>query len=203
MSPNKFLADFENKPMLVIVAICVLFTLLKLLMYTNGVVFYDEGIYLGMSKYILSHGQTGYFESIRPPGLSLILAPFLYLSHNYLIIVRILSIILFIFCIFLTLYITKKLFGKTAGIWAAIFFTFSPTVMIFSGYLLTDILAYSIMIFSVYSLVAAIASSAFLRSVMSRPSGTRKVTLPFGPKTGFMEKSKNAVASPAPCNSTS
>jgi hypothetical protein len=146
MGRKNFLNSFENKSVLVIIAICCLFVLLKLIIYTNNVAFYDEGIYIGISKYILSHGQMGYFESIRPLGLSLILAPLLYLSHNPLIIARILSIILFIFCIFLVFSITKKLFGNVAGVWAAIFFTFSPTMIIFSGYLLTDIFAYSIML---------------------------------------------------------
>ena len=63
----------EKKVVFIILAICFLYIFLKSMVYLKGIVFFDEGVYVGIAKYFVSAGKIGYFESIRPLALPLLL----------------------------------------------------------------------------------------------------------------------------------
>src|SRR3989344_3908686 len=132
----------KNKNVLFLFAICCLFLFLKILYFSNGDAYFDEGVYISIAKYITSGVEKGYFESIRPLMFPVLLSPLQLFSFNQFIAGRVLSLVLVICCILLVYYITKTHFGKDAGIWAALLFAVSPSIIRFGGYILPDIVAY-------------------------------------------------------------
>lgn len=100
---------------------------------------WDAAVYLAMGKYIVSFGQLGFWEPIRP-----LLWPFL-LSYAYIININpvlwgnIWSTIFSLGCIYLTYCIAKKLFNKHTALLASILLSFSWTFFFFSARLYTEI----------------------------------------------------------------
>src|SRR3989338_4045877 len=144
--------DLLQKTHLLLFTICCLYLLLKWIIFLNGNVFFDEGIYVGISKYFLSAGDAGFFETIRPLALPLLLVPGQMFSNgahldlNSLILGRILSLILSIGCLLLIYWSAAQLFDKKAGLWAAFLATTSITLLTFSGYILNDLIAFTLVL---------------------------------------------------------
>lgn len=159
----------EKKVIFTLIVICIIYFILKLTTYLNGLVFFDEGIYIGIAKYFASAGRAGYFESIRPLALSVLLIPFQWLPFNKLITGRFFGLILVIICIPAIYYITKKHFGQRCGLWSAFLFSTSNSIIIFGGYILTDVPSYVLALFGTslilskcYILGGAIVGLGFL-----------------------------------------
>jgi 4-amino-4-deoxy-L-arabinose transferase-like glycosyltransferase len=67
----------------ILIAIVVLFVLLRLLvLHHDAVPYWDAAIYIGMGKYLFSHGAIGTWEILRPVGLPIILGAFWKLGFN-------------------------------------------------------------------------------------------------------------------------
>jgi 4-amino-4-deoxy-L-arabinose transferase-like glycosyltransferase len=112
-------------------------------------VWWDEAVYIGMGKYIVSGGVFGYWEFFRPPLLPLIFS-FLYLLHLPLIFLG--QVIVFcgsLGCIILTYLLGEKIL-KGAGIFASIFLSITPIFFFFSAIPITDILSLFFALFSLY-----------------------------------------------------
>ncbi len=134
----------KQKTILSLIGICLLFLILKLIIYRQGNTFFDEGVYVSIAKYFASAGKIGYFESIRPLALSTLLIPFQSLPLSPLLTGRFLSLVLALGCLLIIYYITKKWFGERPALWAALLFSTSYSVLIFSGYILNDLPAYTL-----------------------------------------------------------
>ncbi|MBI2670953.1 glycosyltransferase family 39 protein [Candidatus Woesearchaeota archaeon] len=121
-----------------------IFLILKLTLFFKGGAYFDEGVYVGISKYFASFGKIGYFESIRPLGLPLILTPFQWLNLNPLIASRIVSLILIFISIFIVYKVTKAHFGNKSAIWSSYIFATSSLIVLFGGFILTDVISYTL-----------------------------------------------------------
>lgn len=125
----------------------LVFILLKLVLFFNGGAYFDEGVYVGISKYFASFGSIGYFESIRPLGLPLLLAPLQFITLNSLLLDRLLSTLLVFVSAILIYHVGRRHFNKSAGLWSAYLFSTSSLIVIFGGFILTDIIAYTLTLF--------------------------------------------------------
>ncbi|MFH1682499.1 MAG: glycosyltransferase family 39 protein [Candidatus Woesearchaeota archaeon] len=145
---NLFKMIKPKRNIAILISICLFYLLLKAIIFLKGKVYFDEGVYLGIAKYFASAGQAGYFESLRPLALSFILTPFQWLPLNQVIVGRIISLVLIVLCILLVYHITKKHFGEKAGLWSILLFASSYSIVLLSGYILTDIPAYVLALWS-------------------------------------------------------
>ncbi len=111
---------------------------------------WDEGVYLGMSKFLFSWSKQGLWEIFRP-----ILLPFLIglgwkAGLDALVFGQILSILFSLGCIFLVYLIGLNLFNKRIAILSAIVFALTPSFFKYSEYILTDIPSLFFILLAVY-----------------------------------------------------
>ena len=132
----------HKKTIFLLISVCLFYLLLKMIILARGKVYFDEGVYLGIAKYFASAGQAGYFESLRPLALPALLTPFQWLPLDSLVTGRIISLALVVLSILLVYHLAKKHYGKQAGLWSAFLFAGSCSVVLLSGYILTDLPAY-------------------------------------------------------------
>jgi hypothetical protein len=132
----------KKKTLIFIIICCLLYFVFKLIIYTNGLVFFDEGIYVGISKYFASFGKMGYFESIRPLALPFFIMPMQLIPINSLISGRLVSLLLILTSIPSIYYSTKQFFKEKAAFWSTFIFSVSLSMIVLGGYILTDIPAY-------------------------------------------------------------
>jgi 4-amino-4-deoxy-L-arabinose transferase-like glycosyltransferase len=144
----------EKNIALWIIGICVLYVIFKVITYLNGIAFFDEGVYVGIAKYFASSGTVGYFESIRPLALPVLLIPIQFIQANPFITGRILGLVLTLVSVPIAYYVAKTHFGKRAGLWAALLFAANAAIINFGGYILTDVFAYILMILAVSLLLS-------------------------------------------------
>ncbi|MEK6974479.1 MAG: glycosyltransferase family 39 protein [Nanoarchaeota archaeon] len=137
----------DIKTWITLLGMFLVFIFLKLVLFFNGGAYFDEGVYVGISKYFASFGSIGYFEPIRPLGLPLLLAPLQFITPNSLFLDRLLSTLLVFVSAILIYYVGRKHFDKNAGLWAAYLFLTSSLILIFGGFILTDIIAYTLTLF--------------------------------------------------------
>ena len=123
--------------------------IVKLIEFSKGRIFHDEGIYLGIAQYFASAGQIGFFESFRPLLLPTVLIPFTFFSDP-LIVARVFSLTFFLLSIAAVYYVAKKWYGEKAAFWSALVFSFSSTVLTYGGYILTDVSAYVLVLISLW-----------------------------------------------------
>lgn len=116
----------------------------KTLIYFTGRVFFDEGVYIGIAKYFASFGNAGYFESIRPLLLPLIITPLQFIKVNSLISGRILSLFLDFLCIYIIYRISKSYFNKKSALWSAFLFSISSMILYYGGYILNDVITFTL-----------------------------------------------------------
>lgn len=109
----------KNKTFLILSVVVIAFILsLSLVILTrnlNRSLWWDEAIYLMLSKSIVSKGNFGYFEDFRPVGWSFVLLPF-YNVNNPIIMFSVLSLIITILNLFLTYKIFDKIIGKLSAL---------------------------------------------------------------------------------------
>jgi 4-amino-4-deoxy-L-arabinose transferase-like glycosyltransferase len=121
---------------LIILSISLLLQLWYNAVLTN--VWWDSAIYIGMGKYLFTHGSIGLWEVFRPPFLPIILGFVWRIGINPFIFGKILAIIFTLSTIFLT-YILGEKVRKNVGMYAAILVGFTPVLFSFSVVPLTDI----------------------------------------------------------------
>ncbi|UCG95702.1 MAG: glycosyltransferase family 39 protein [archaeon] len=129
------------------------YILLKLIDYTRGKAFFDEGVYVGMAKFFASGGSSGYFEMLRPLGLPYLLTPLQLLPLSPAVTGRSLALVLTVLSIFMVYYVARETFGRPACVWASLAFAASPSILLFGGYILNDIFAYTLALFSTFLLL--------------------------------------------------
>ena len=132
-----------------LVIIILSFLFLKLIFYSYTFVNYDEGVYVGMAKYYASGGEEGYYEEIRPIGVSLLITP-LYLFFNSFILAKTIIFLVNIASIILLYYITKKEFDEKIAKYSTILYSLSPFFLKFSGMVLNDLISYFFVFIALY-----------------------------------------------------
>jgi len=125
------------------------FLLLKLLFYSYTFVNYDEGVYVGMAKYYASSGEEGYYEEIRPIGVSLLMTP-LYLFFNSFILAKTMIFLVNIASIILLFHIVRKEFDEKIAKYSTMLYALSPFFLKFSGMILNDLIAYFFVFIALY-----------------------------------------------------
>lgn len=139
----------KRKNLIYLVSICISFIVIKLITFTNNRGYFDEGVYVSIAKYFASLGQVGFFETIRPLGLSVLLTPFQWLPFNSLITGRFVGLIISIICILLIYYVTKVHFQRKAAIWAALLTATSFSFLHYGGFILNDLISYTLVLVAV------------------------------------------------------
>ena len=122
-----------------VIIILVLFLLLSILLINSNQISWDSAVYIGMGKYIFSHGHDGLWEPIRPPILPLILGFFWKIGINPLVAGRIFILLASLSAIILTYSISKKLFDKNTAIASSALVAFSALMLKAGSQLLVEI----------------------------------------------------------------
>jgi 4-amino-4-deoxy-L-arabinose transferase-like glycosyltransferase len=153
-----------------IFSLCV-FIVLQLLFLTKvKVLIWDEAVYVGIGKYMLTLGKSGLWEILRPPLYPLMLGIVWYIGFNPLIGGQVLGIFFAAGSGFLVYFIGKKVFNHLTGYIAMIFLIFSSIFFLYTTYLLTEIVATCFLLLALYLwiskrpvfLVGLVAAAAFL-----------------------------------------
>ena len=100
----------KNKSILLILLLALLTRILLFFSYHQ--IWWGSSVYIGMGKYIFSLGKQGLWEPIRPIIWPIILGYFWKLKLNPIFFGRLLIIIMSLVIIYLTFYITKKLYNS-------------------------------------------------------------------------------------------
>ena len=100
---------------------------------------WDSSVYFGMGKWIFSFGKAGLWEDSRPLALPLMLGLLWKLGLDYVFFGKILMVLFSIGTLILTYSVVSDLFGRKAGFYASLFLSLSPTFLLFSGIVLTEI----------------------------------------------------------------
>lgn len=132
----------------------MLFTLVQILiLIKQPLLGWDEAVYVGMAKYIVSSGTAGLWEDLRPLGLPLILSSIWKLPleiATLILLSKILMIAIATALIYAVYAISTKLFNKKTGFMAAILTAVTP-VFLFSSHLIhTEMLSTILGLAAVY-----------------------------------------------------
>lgn len=123
--------------------ILLTFFIIKLVFFKRHLIWWDESVYIGMSKYIYSLGSYGLWEDIRP-----LLWPIMIFGST--VFARILVLVLSLACIYLTYLIAKRLFNKNTALIATMMLAFNPVFFFYSGKILAGIAALFFILLSFY-----------------------------------------------------
>lgn len=154
-------------PLLIILGLFVAAKVLYLLKYHLPV--WDEAVYLGMGKYIYSLGQSGLWETIRPPGLPLLIGAFWKLKLPYVFLSEVVAVLFGAGAIALSYLLANRLFNRKVAMLAAAILASSPWFFLYSSYILTEVPSAFLVLLSLYFFVTkryafsgAVAGIAFL-----------------------------------------
>lgn len=146
MTKNK--AKRSDKPLYIILG--VYFVLLLAVIFTNKYVFFDEAVYIGMSKYIYSFGSQGFFEHTRPLVLPIIIGIPLFFGIGNWYFAKILIVVLSVSNIFLLFKIAEKLSNKKIAYLTILLFLTSEIYIICSTKILPHIPAIFFMLLTIH-----------------------------------------------------
>jgi len=133
-----------------LVIVIILFLILNFAFISFDNAGWDSAVYVGMGKYLFSHGQAGLWEPIRPLTLPIILGFFWKIGLNPLISGEIFILLISIGVIILAYTLSNKLFDKNTAIAASILLAFS-TLMLKAGHqILVEILAVFFLLLGFY-----------------------------------------------------
>jgi hypothetical protein len=110
---------------------------------------WDGSVYVGMGKFIFSHGTVGIWETLRPVGFPIVLGLFWKLGIDPYLAGQMLSILASAFVIYLTYKIADLLF-EGAGIIAALLIAFTPLFFMYASIPMTDIISTALVLGSVH-----------------------------------------------------
>ena len=122
---------------------------LYILSFKTGL-WWDEGVYIGISKYIWSFGNAGYFEVIRPPVLPIIIGAFWFLGANPIIAGKAIILLFFIGLLFLTYEIGRNLWDRFTGFYSALLLASTPFIYSYSTKILSGIPAAFFALLGIY-----------------------------------------------------
>jgi hypothetical protein len=144
-------------------ALLAFFVLAKVaFVLTQHPVIWDEAVYIGMGKYLLSGGEAGLWEQIRPPGLPLLLGFLWWLRLDPILFGELLAVGFAALCLWLTARIGRRLFGEREGLIAAGLLALMPVFFLYSSYLLTEIPSTALVLAALNAVLAGDAFSAGL-----------------------------------------
>ncbi len=115
---------------------------------------WDEAVYLGMGKYIYSLGQSGLWESIRPPGLPLVIGALWKLQFPYIMFSEILAVLFGAGSVVLSYLIANKIFNRKVAVLAAALLATAPWFYLYSSYILTEIPSAFFALMAIYAFVS-------------------------------------------------
>ncbi|MBI2573065.1 hypothetical protein HYV86_04360 [Candidatus Woesearchaeota archaeon] len=146
---NRFKKSLEkqtahHQTRIILFLLFTFFILCAIIKWTTQRVFFDETVYLSIARYFISAGQYGYFEALRPLALPALLVPFQLLPFSSLLIARIATVLLSCVSLYVLYLILKKYSGLPTAIWVLFFMSTSSLIFLHSGYILTDIIAYTL-----------------------------------------------------------
>ncbi len=122
---------------LIVIILFILFSNLALIPFNQGL-WWDEAVYLGLGQAILSGRYSldpGYpLETFRPPLLPLVISVF----SDSVLAARIFVWTMSVLSILAIFLFSKKLFGKRAALWAALFASTSYLFIFFSTKVLSE-----------------------------------------------------------------
>ena len=114
----------------ILIMLIMIFAVLKSIYFLfQADVWWDSAVYVGMGKYLFSHGQAGLWEPIRPLTLPIILGFFWKIGLNPLISGEIFILLVSAGVIILTYALSNKLFDKNTAIAASILAAFSSLML--------------------------------------------------------------------------
>ena len=167
---NKILNNIYNYKQKYIIVAILFFAAIWMTLYSfsDVSVWWDEAIYIGMGKYIVTGGRLGMWELFRPPLLPLFYAA-VYLIHLPLIFLgKVLVIISGLGSLFLS-YVLGNSIKKGSGIYASLFLLITPVFFYYTKVPTTDIISVFFVMLSLYFytrnkfiLTGFVASIAFL-----------------------------------------
>lgn len=135
-------------PLLIILGLFLAAKILYLMKYHLPV--WDEAVYLGMGKYVYSLGQSGLWETIRPPGLPLLVGMLWKLKLPYVFFSEVVTVLFGAGAIVLSYLIANKLFNRKAAMLAAALLATSPWFYLYSSYILTEVPSAFLALLSLY-----------------------------------------------------
>ena len=111
---------------------------------------WDSSVYIGMGKYIFSLGNVGLWEASRPLIWPIILGFFWKIGLDPVLLGEIMVTLLSLASIILAYLIALKNFNKKTAIFAALFFSFSPTFLKFNNILFSEIPSTFFLLLGIY-----------------------------------------------------
>ncbi len=122
-------------------------------LFLNYPLWWDSHVYIGIGKYIFSHGQLGIWESFRPPIWPFILGLLWKLHLNPFIVGKLLDLIFSILIIYLTYRIARTQFCETIALVSALICSLTPLFIFFTGLILTEPLAMVFGLWGIYLII--------------------------------------------------
>jgi len=121
--------------------ITLLFFLIKLFLFASRYHYpiWDEAVYISMSKFFWSFGNSGYLETLRPILIPLIFGFFWKITGSYMFIYEMLEILFACGTIYMTYFLAKEIFNKWTGIVAALLISLTSVFFTYSSYIMTEI----------------------------------------------------------------
>ncbi|MBI5390933.1 glycosyltransferase family 39 protein [Candidatus Woesearchaeota archaeon] len=128
-----------------LVALLALFLIAQALLPTHALG-WDESVYVGMGKQMLTTGTSGIWESFRPPLLPLVLGLWWLFGFPF----HILTLFWSVLAIVMVYLITKELMDRRAGLFAAVLIILYPIFFSEAAVIMTEIPATTLMLVSLY-----------------------------------------------------
>jgi len=147
---KNYLLKYNYSIICLIVLIAVYLILKVNLAFLHHEVIWDEAVYIGIGKYIYSLGEIGIWESIRPPGLPLLLGALWKMDLPIVFFSELMMILFGAVNIGLIYVITKQFSNKETALLASLLFVISPIFFYQSSLILTHVPAISFTLFAVY-----------------------------------------------------
>lgn len=113
---------------------------------------WDAAMYIGLGKYIFTHGTLGILETFRPIGVSIILGFLWKLGLDPVVCGKILTIILSVAAVY-GVYLIGERIQKYAGVYAATLLSFSAVFFAYSAAPLSDIPSVTLAIIALYAFI--------------------------------------------------
>lgn len=143
-----------GKKLIFLLGTLIIFLIVTLfqLFHQQGL-FWDEGVYDGMGKYIFSLGTSGLWEASRPLIVPLYLGFLWSMGLDELLIGKLLSIAASMLALVMVYALGRRIFSGNADLLSVIFVAFSPVFLFHSTAVLTDILSVTFALASVFQLL--------------------------------------------------
>jgi len=145
--------DFDNKKKILYIIIAV-FVLAKIFVALSfHAPWWDEAVYTGMGKYLYSGGSSGLWETIRAPGLPLLLGAF-WKAGLPVFFSEMLMTVFAVGNLLLAYAIAKKLFNAATGLLSALLIASSTIFFQHSSLFLTEIASTFFALATLYFLIS-------------------------------------------------